>query len=185
MDQFRRREGEPLIERDVRIVAALEHLQESQGRAPGVLDVVPHREWHLAHVSRREIERSCMSIRGKDAHPGLPFDVVLPLVRVRVPVQLADATRLDFDQGGRNRFLCREVAAVGDTDGAVRRFDRLLCHHAVAEDVRDGLRAGYHVLFQVRRRQGDGEDVPFAFLREFSESLDRRLEVFGKQRRGT
>jgi hypothetical protein len=64
---------------------------------------------HEADVAGREIERAGLARRREHAHARLAFDVVLPLVGIRMPVQLAHSTQLDLDERGRTR---------GETDPA-------------------------------------------------------------------
>src|SRR6267378_7526665 len=56
IDQLARRQCQPLVERDVGVVAALEHFQEAQRRGAGVLDVMSHGKRHVADVASPEIE---------------------------------------------------------------------------------------------------------------------------------
>jgi hypothetical protein len=49
-EQFRRRECEPLVEGHVGLVVALEHFEETHRDVAGILDVVAHREGHIADV---------------------------------------------------------------------------------------------------------------------------------------
>src|SRR6202142_3662601 len=56
-DKIGRRQGQPLIERHVGIIWALEDLQKAQRRRAGVLDIMTHREGDIADVSAAEIER--------------------------------------------------------------------------------------------------------------------------------
>src|ERR1700726_4255386 len=49
-DQLRRSERQPLIERYVSVVVALEDFQEAQHRVAGILDVVPHGKRHVTDM---------------------------------------------------------------------------------------------------------------------------------------
>ena len=78
------------------------------GLVAGVLDVVAD----CAGPGRRHrLEVGGVGVRARveHRHPGGTLHVVLPLVRVRVPVQFPHAARLDHDQGGRHRLGRREV----------------------------------------------------------------------------
>ena len=101
-DQLRRRESQPLIERDVGEVVALEDLQEPQRRVAGVLDVVTHGEGDVADIVGLEIECARLAGRREHAHACLALDVVLPFVGIRMPVQLAHPAGLDLDQRRRD-----------------------------------------------------------------------------------
>ena len=52
-----RRQRQPLIERQVGVVAALEYLQKAQGRGAGVFHIMTRRERDKADVAAAEIER--------------------------------------------------------------------------------------------------------------------------------
>jgi hypothetical protein len=51
-------------------------------------------------------------------HLRRPFDVILPFVRVRMPVHLAHAARMDGDERRRDRGRSLEIVAVGDLSHA-------------------------------------------------------------------
>src|SRR5580658_7346939 len=99
-NQFRRRVRQPLGEREVLVVAALEHLQEFQICAAGVFDVVRQRLLDVADVARFEIHRSGASSRRKYSHAPFAADVELPLIRIRMPVQFAHTARFYRDNRG-------------------------------------------------------------------------------------
>src|SRR5271166_1836645 len=58
--------------------------------------------------------------------------MVLQLVRVRVPVQLAHPARLDLDQRGGDLPGRRKIGGVDDANPPPLRLDRLLVHQPVA-----------------------------------------------------
>src|ERR1700730_13840647 len=115
--QFVGRELQPLCERDVGEVVAPEDFQEPQRRCADILDVMSHRKRHGADITCLEVERACGVLRREHGHPRLARDAVLPLVHIRVPVQLADAARFHLDQGGRNRLRRLEDGGIGDAGG--------------------------------------------------------------------
>jgi len=80
-----------------------------------------HREGHEAHVAGLEVERAGVAAAGEHGHAAGALDPILPVRRVRVPVQLAQSARLDIDQR-RRRGRNREVPPVRDADRAVRRL---------------------------------------------------------------
>jgi hypothetical protein len=102
LQEFARRQRPPLVQRYVRIIAALEDLQKAQRRGAGVFDIVPHGERDIADVPATEIERPRLSVGGEHAHAPLAADVILPFVGVGMPVQLPQAARIDLDKRGRN-----------------------------------------------------------------------------------
>src|SRR5712672_1886537 len=56
LDEFGWRQCQPLIERDIGKVVALEHLQEAQRGVARILDVVAHRKGHIAYIARLVVE---------------------------------------------------------------------------------------------------------------------------------
>src|ERR1700689_3227418 len=60
-----------------------------------------------------------MAAGSKDSHAPFTFDVVLPLIFVRMPVQFAQSTRFDGNDGGGN-VGCREDRAVDELHASAR-----------------------------------------------------------------
>src|SRR5262249_601470 len=87
-------EPQPLPQRHVGELVGLPQLEELQLRRARVLDVVAHVPWHEADVAGLVVEGARPGRGGEDRHPGLAGDVVLHLVGVRVPVDLAHAAGL-------------------------------------------------------------------------------------------
>src|SRR4051794_6166396 len=81
-NQLGRREGHPLVERQVGEAVAAEQLEEAQRLVAGVLHVVAHGEGDVADVAGLEVERPGLLVGGEHGHAAAPRDVVLPLVRV-------------------------------------------------------------------------------------------------------
>jgi hypothetical protein len=102
LQKRRRSQRQPLIQRQVGIVAALEHLQEPQRCRASILLLVAHGVRNIAHVSGLKIERSRLTGRREDPHAGLTAEVILPLVGVGMPVELPQSTRFNFHKGGRD-----------------------------------------------------------------------------------
>src|ERR687886_683662 len=63
-----RNEGHPLAQRDVGEVVAPESLQESHRRLAGVLDVVAHRERHVAHIAGLVVEGTRVTFGREQGH---------------------------------------------------------------------------------------------------------------------
>src|SRR6202453_2239987 len=178
-DKIRRRQREPLIERYVSIVRALEDLQKSQGRRAGVLDIMTHREGDIADVSAAEIERPRLTAGGEHAHAPLTADVILPFVGVGMPVQLAQATGVDLDKGRGDVFGGGKYARVGDPHGSVLGADWLLREHAMAEGLRN--RFGAHELIGAERtRDRRFENVELARVRRLSEQRWPHAEILAQ-----
>src|SRR6478735_6082203 len=72
VDQFRRRERQPLIEGYIGVVVALEDLQKTQRRVAGIFDIVAHGERHKADIVGLEVKRAGLTRRPEHAHPRLP-----------------------------------------------------------------------------------------------------------------
>ena len=114
------------LRRKIGEVGAAEHLQEAQRFIAGVLDVVTHRERYVAHVAGLVVEGAGLAGRGEHGHAPAAADVVLPLVGVRVPMQLAHPARLNLHQRRRDGGSSRKIRRVDDADLASGRLDRLL-----------------------------------------------------------
>jgi hypothetical protein len=56
LHQLGGRQRQPLVERDVGIVVALEDFEEAQHRGAGVFDVMSHRERHVADIAGHTIK---------------------------------------------------------------------------------------------------------------------------------
>src|SRR5260221_6500796 len=84
--QFGRRVGQPLCERQVLVVAALEHLQKYQICVTGILNVMQKRFLHVSNVSRLKIQGASAIPRCHNRHSSLSTNVVLPLVGIRMPM---------------------------------------------------------------------------------------------------
>jgi hypothetical protein len=65
----------------------------------------------------------------------LTRDIVPPLISVRMPMHLTQATWLDFDEGGSDGLADWKQLGVSNPHGAAFRADRSLRHHAVTEAV--------------------------------------------------
>jgi len=98
--QLRRSKRHLLVKRNVGVVVAPGYLQKTQAGIAGILDIVAHGEWYVAHVTRPIVESARLAGGSEHAHAGLAFGVILPFVGVRMPMQLAHPTEFDLDQGG-------------------------------------------------------------------------------------
>src|SRR5215470_19891971 len=66
----------PLVQRHVDEAGGSEHLQVAQRLLAPVLDVVRHREWHVAHVACLVVEGPRLLTRGEHGHTPTPRDVI-------------------------------------------------------------------------------------------------------------
>src|SRR6202163_4051304 len=176
--QFVGRELQPLCQRDVGEVVAPEDFQESQRRRADILDVMTHRKGHGADVPCLEVEGACGVLRREHGHPRLARDVVLPLVHIRVPVQLAHTARFHLDQGGRDRLRRLEDGGIGDADGSAVHADGLLGQHPEAEGI--GYRAGAGDSIRHERTGHGSLEDPEVLLRDAIERALRHAEVLGQ-----
>jgi hypothetical protein len=99
-----------------RVSVGAEGLDVDEGVVAGVLHVVAEIAPYDADVAGREVHRVGVGTRVEHGHPPRSFQVVLPLVRVGVPVQLTHPTGLDRRQSGGDGRGGGEVGAVGDLD---------------------------------------------------------------------
>ena len=84
-----RRVRQPLSQRDVLILRRRENLEKNQIRVAQVFDVVRHRSLNVSHIALMEIHRPRVPARCEYRHAPRALHVVLPLVLIRMPVQLA------------------------------------------------------------------------------------------------
>src|SRR5262249_19844369 len=103
------------------------------------------------------------------AHAGLALDVVLPLICIWMPVQLAHAARFHLNQRCSDGLRHWKNAGVGDPHCPTLGLDRLLRHHSVAEALRHGGSASDLVRAQ-RAWDLRAENVEFARVRDVTES---------------
>jgi hypothetical protein len=101
---------------------AVEDLKELQVGVADVLDVVAVAALHVADVAGVEVHRDCLGAGVEDGHAPPPLDPVLPLVRVGVPVHLAQPAGAQRDQRGGDRLGGEKVPAVGDPHLAALRL---------------------------------------------------------------
>src|ERR1700722_3172629 len=91
-------ERHPLVERKVGVIAALEHFEEAERDVAGVFDIVAHGEGYLSDNAGLLIERPRGARRREHAHPALSLDLVLPLIRIGVPMHVSHPAGSDLDQ---------------------------------------------------------------------------------------
>src|SRR5207302_4182920 len=91
--------SQPLGERKVlKTIDLAEHLQEYQIGVAGVLDVVQQGLLHVSDVSLLKIHCPLSVPRRDHCHSSLATDVVLPFVRVWMPVQFPQSSGMNGDQ---------------------------------------------------------------------------------------
>ena len=95
MEPFGRNPPDPLVEREVHDLARLEHLQKHQVSIAGIFDVMTSIEWNQADIVGIDVHGTCRSNGHKHGHASLPRKVELPLRGIRMPMELAETSRLD------------------------------------------------------------------------------------------
>src|SRR5437868_3836679 len=101
--------GEPLREQDLLVVRVIEQDDELRRSAPELLDPVTEALRNEAHVPGAELRRFHPAMGAEDADAGSALRVVLPLVRVGMPVHLAQRAGLEVHPGAAERALNREL----------------------------------------------------------------------------
>ena len=103
-NQFWRRVGKPFGERQVLVVAGLEHFEKFQVGVAHILDIMRKSFLDVADVTHFEVHGPGACASGKDGHARFATDVELPFVGVWMPVQFAHAARF---HGDNRRGDCR------------------------------------------------------------------------------
>src|SRR5207237_2129942 len=111
--------------------------------------------------SRSVVERARLAGRAEHAHSCLASDVVLPLVRIGMPMQLAHPSWINLHKRGSDRDGRVKALRIDDPHGARSGPDRLLLRHVVTESIGD--RAG--ALNSIRGESaGDGRSKDVELL---------------------
>src|SRR5262249_6205596 len=111
---------EPVRQRYALILRRPEHGEELEVAVAGIEDVVAEVALDVTDVAGIEVEGRDMRARVEDAQAALALDPVLPFIGVGMPMQLAQAARMDEDEAGRDGLGDVEVGAVGDALLAAR-----------------------------------------------------------------
>src|SRR6202034_1853773 len=96
------------------IDAALEYFEEFQVRVAGVLDVVRQGLLDVADIAGLKIHGAGPGTGSEDRHPSFSREKILPFVRVLVPVQFADPSRMNRDDRGGDRSGNLEHVRIDD-----------------------------------------------------------------------
>src|SRR6266700_4739621 len=137
LHKLRRRQSHPLLERYIGEVVAFEDFEEAHRRGAGILDIMAHGKGNETDIAGTKVEGARLTGSGEHAHARLALDVILPLVGVGVPMQLAHSAGVNLDQGRSDRANW-EVAGIGDPHRYAPGLDGLLRHEPVAEGLWDG-----------------------------------------------
>jgi hypothetical protein len=92
-----------------------------RGTSP-VFYIVAHRLWNVACVARAEVEGSGGILRSKHRHSPRSGQIVLPFIRVGMPVDLPHGLRSDFHDRRGDLGRDGEISCVGDANRPTRAF---------------------------------------------------------------
>src|ERR1700760_4576300 len=95
-DQLGRRQRQPLVQRHVFESRRPEQFEEFQRYISGILNVMAHRLRNVAYVARAEVEGSGGILGGEYRHAPRSGQIVLPFVRVGMPMDLPHGLRSNF-----------------------------------------------------------------------------------------
>src|SRR6185437_1924819 len=88
-------------------------------------DVMPESLLDERHLPRSEFLHFRPSMRAKNSHPRAPFNVVLPLIRVGMPVHFAQRAGLQVHDRAHDRLRYRKIVRVHDALFSARPNMRL------------------------------------------------------------
>ena len=77
-DEFGRRVGDPVGEREVLVGVGLEHLEKDEVGVAGVFDVVAEGAGDIADIARDELVGPGAAVTAEHGHARIAFQVVLP-----------------------------------------------------------------------------------------------------------
>src|ERR1700733_3228017 len=116
--QFRWRMRKPVGKRDFLVAGSTKHPDELKIGISGVFDIMSEVAFDITNVASGEIHSERVRAGVEYRHAPLALDIVLPLVRIRVPVHLAHSARSNSNEGRGYRGRDLEICAVGDLDGS-------------------------------------------------------------------
>jgi len=116
--------GHPLRKIDRLIIPCVQTDQHSAGLAAGVLDGMSIALRDVRHVALKQRLDPVATVRSEQTDAELPVDDILSLVRVGVPVQFAQAARVEIEDDASNG-LRNGKAALADPPFAAEFVDRM------------------------------------------------------------
>ena len=158
---------DPIRQGKVLVFIGLEHFQIDQIGVTRVFHVVAKGARDEAHVPGVEVRRARLAAVEEHRHAAFALKVVLPFVRVLVPMQFPQAAGFDDDVRRRDGRCNRKVSGVDDPDlarpGLERRGHRV--HREVEGDVGERFGGGDRLLVLLERaRERDRKNI-MAFRR--------------------
>ena len=140
---------------------------------------MPHVLRHVAYVAILIVEGARVGAGAEHCHASVATDVILPLIGISVPMQLAHPAGLDFDICGGNVLRGAEYRAVNDTDRAAWALHGCCLHHAEHERIGHGAVWICHLVLLQRRRDLALENVEVV-ARDVGEVARLGAEVLGQ-----
>ncbi len=96
-NEIRRRQRHPIVQRDVLILRFVVDIDAPKRRLSDILDVVTQRPRNETDVAFPEIERPRLRCRVKNSHPRFAFEIILPFVGIRVPMEFAQTAGFNLN----------------------------------------------------------------------------------------
>ena len=95
---------QPLVQRHILVLVALEHLKKYEILGPRILDVMRKRLLDVANVPFLEIHSTRITLSRENRHPPFASYVVLPFIGVLMPVQFPHSPGANDDMRRRDRI---------------------------------------------------------------------------------
>ena len=127
----------PLEEGEVAELIGAEDLEHLNWLITNVLNKVAHVARHDTYISREIVKGTGVTLGGKDGDSRTALDEERPLIRIRMPMHLANSAGFDNGVGGRDGLGDGEICRISDSDlsAAICTVDRILLEHSVGEIV--------------------------------------------------
>jgi hypothetical protein len=77
---------QPLVQRYILILVALEQFQKYESLGPRILDLIRKRLLDVANIPFLEIHGAGITLSGENRHPSFASYVILPFIGVLMPV---------------------------------------------------------------------------------------------------
>jgi hypothetical protein len=97
LNELSRSKGHPLVQGNILKRWEVEHVEEPGRRRACVLDIVTERAEHKADIAGAVVECPRVGRGVENGHAALTLHVLLPLIGMRMPMQLPHGTGFQFD----------------------------------------------------------------------------------------
>src|SRR5882757_3080396 len=171
---------QPLCQRDVFIVRGREDLKKDKVSVAGVFYEVRYRLINVTYIAGLEVHGPSPATGGKDRHASFTLHVILPLVLIRMPMELAQAAGLERNDS-RSDIRRRKVLLIDDLYLATfRHLGRLHLVRKERECIGNRTRSCFDLmlLFRQGARQFLFEDKKL-LGRDICKGRCRYVEVLG------